>query len=76
MLKVNTIEAIGLELVTSFNYYGCPKDVHNGASYVARLHGGEREKQILFYIFLFFYVLLDSHVPLGLRKMNQLFIRC
>ena len=40
------------------------KGVGNGASYVASLRGGERQKQRLFYIFLFFYVLLDLHVTL------------
>ena len=41
------------------------KGVRNGASYVASLCGGERQKQILFYTFLFFYVLLDPHVSLS-----------
>jgi hypothetical protein len=41
------------------------KGVHNGASYVASLHGSERQKQRLFYTFLFFYILLDSYVPLS-----------
>jgi hypothetical protein len=38
--------------------------VHDGASDVASLRGGERQKQILFYIFLFFYILLDPYIPL------------
>jgi len=41
------------------------KGVCNGAIYVSSLHRGERQKQRLFYTFLFFYILLDPHVPLS-----------
>ena len=41
------------------------KGVRNGTSYVASLCKGGRQKQRLFYIFLFFYILLDPHVPLS-----------
>ena len=54
-MLITTQEAIGL----------VPrKGVRNGASYVASLHGGERQNERLFYTFLFFYVLLDPHAPL------------
>ena len=43
---------------------GSANGVRNGASYVASLCGGERQKQRLFYIFLFFNVPLDPHVSL------------
>jgi hypothetical protein len=38
--------------------------VYDGASYVASLREDKRQKQRLFYTFLFFYILLDPYIPL------------